>query len=31
MTKESMAEIIDETIISVWTNEIQNDYKKLWL
>ena len=31
MTKENMAEIIDETIISVWTNEIQNDYKKLWL
>ena len=31
MTKESMAEIIDATIISVWKNEIQNDYKKLWL
>ena len=31
MTKESLAEIIDETIISVWKNEIPNDYKKLWL
>ena len=31
MTKESIAEIIDETVISVWKNEIQNDYKKLWL
>ena len=31
MVKENIAEIIDETIISVWKHEIQNDYKKLWL
>lgn len=31
MTKESIAQTIEETIISVWKNEIQNDYEKLWL
>ena len=31
MIKEHIDEMIGETIISVWKNEIQNDYKKLWL
>lgn len=31
MTGRDIAKIIDEAIISVWKNEIQNDYKNLWL
>ena len=31
MSELNIAQIIDEVIISVWENEIQNDYKKLWL
>lgn len=31
MSELNIAQIIDEAIISIWENEIQNDYKKLWL
>ena len=31
MNEQDIARIIDETLISVWKNEIQRDYKNLWL
>ena len=31
MSELNIAQIVDKTIISVWENEIKNDYKKLWL
>ena len=31
MSELNISRIVDEAIISVWENEIQNDYKRLWL
>lgn len=31
MNEQDISRIIDETLVSVWKNEIQRDYKDLWL
>lgn len=31
MIEKNIAQVIDETIISIWTTEIQNDYNRRWL